>query len=591
MLFRSQLALDAGMTAPDGKPAPASAVQLSTSSLTVPAHDSAQVVVTSNTNHTGPDGQYTGRLTAQIASGGTLITTLAVQREVESYDLTVRHLDRAGAQTVDYLDTLVDRDATDASDNSQFPLHGDGYEYRVRVPKGRYLLDSWFGTQVDRKESTDLVLPQLDLSSDRTITLDARQAKPVKISVPDQRAGHDFTFAAYELVTPLFNFGAGVGAFGDLALFTGQVGPTVPGLTGNLHSEFAVGDPDEAGYTDSPVVYQLHWGKLDGYFDGFTKAVRDDELATLRPTITAGAGQSSAVWSAYRMSPRIGIEFGEAYRYTKLPATPTIRMTVADDFRWQPTVKYITDSGRIGFTRSAVTCRPGQTCASQWGNAVVTPVVADARLLQFQSLDAVNATDISRTGDSVGLSAAGADASGHVASKNGTFTLTRDGGTPTEVANDGTGAVDVPADEASYQLDLRTSAAPAGVSNKTLTSWRFTSTTTAAKSALPLWTISYRPNVDTTNTVRTGTTQLLPFELKPLLGAKVGTLTTVGLQTSTDSGMTWQPAKVRRTGPNRYVAIVTTPADAQAVAVRTTAADSLGNMVDQQIYQAYKLSH
>jgi hypothetical protein len=577
-----QLELEAVLTAPDGQPAPASALRLSTSSLTVPAQGSAEVVVTSDTNHSGPDGRYTGRLTARLASGETLTTTLAVQREVESYDVTVRHLDRTGAETSDYYDFLVDREATEEHDGSQLFLGGDGSEYVLRVPKGRYLLESWFGTETDRKESTDLVLPQLDVTSDRTITFDARQAKPVKISVPDQRAGNDFTFVSYELVTPLFNYGGGIGGFGDPVLFTGQVGASVPGLTSNIHSEFAVGTPDpEGGYTDSPVVYQLHWGKLDGAFDGFTRAVRDSELATLRPTMTAGAGQPTAMWSAMRVSPRVGIDFLEAYKYTKLPATPTVRMTVADDFRWQPNVQYYADNARSGFTQSEVTCRAGRTCASRWGDAVVTPVVADASLLEFQSLDTVNRTDLSRAGDVLTLSAAGGDGSGHIARRTGAFTLSPDGGTHVKAPNDGTATVDVSPDEATYALDLVTTGSPLGLSTRTVTSWRFTSGTTATKTALPLWTVNYRA----------GMAHLLPFELKPLLGAKVGTLTTVGLQTSTDDGATWQPAKVRRTGLNRYVAEVSTRADAQTVSVRTTAADSHGNTVDQEIDQAYELRH
>ncbi|MFI6832084.1 hypothetical protein ACIBG5_33605 [Kribbella sp. NPDC050241] len=579
------LALEAELTAPDGAPAAESAVQLSASSLTVPAHGTAEVVVTSNTNHTGPDGQYTGRLTARLASGDTLTTTLAVLREVESYDLTVRHLDRTGAQTSGYYDFLIDRDATEGHDGSQEFLGGDGSEYKVRVPKGHYLLESVFGVYAESKESIDLVLPQLDVTADRTITFDARQAKPVRLSVQDQRAGNGFTIAAFELVTPLFNRGGGIGGTGDPALFVGQIGPTVPGLTSTLHSEFGVGTPTPDGeYIDSPVVYHLNWSKLDGYFDGFTKAVRDSELATLRPTITAGAAETTAAWFAWRISPRIGIDFGETYRYTKLPATPTIRVTVADDFRWQPQVRY-SGSDPLGFTQSAVTCQAGRTCPSQWGDTVVTPVAAHARLLQFQSFDAVNQTDLSRAGDVLTLSAAGADGSGHVARRTGTFTVSPDGDTRVKVPNDGTATVDVSPDEATYKLDLVTVGSPLGVSTRTISSWRFRSGTTATKTALPLWTVGYRPAVET------GATHMLPFELKPLLGAKVGPLTTVGLQTSTDDGATWQPAKVRGTGLNRYVAEISTPAGAQTVSVRTTAADGQGNTVDQEIDQAYKLHH
>ncbi|MET9272950.1 S8 family peptidase [Kribbella sp. NPDC003557] len=586
-----ELTLAASLTGPDGKPAPAAALRLSTESLTVPAHSTAKAVVTSNTATPGPDGQYTGRLIARSGSGAALTTTLAVRREVESYDLTVRHLDRSGAPTTDQVDSLVDRDATEAQDRSRMYLQGTGSQYTIRVPKGHYLLDSVIGLNGAANESTSLVMPKLDLTSDRTVTLDARRAKPVQITVPDRRAANVSTMAAYELKTPLFNFGGGVGGFQAPKLFTGQLGPSVAGLTTSVRSEFSQGTQNPDGeYVDSPVVYQLNWSKLDGFLNGFVKAVSDTELTTLRPTMLATSGQGTALLSAMRMSPNINIDFGGSYRYTKLPATPIIRMTVADDFRWQPRVSYVAGDQRIGFTQSEVACQPGKTCSSQWGNTVVTPVQADARLLAFGSLDLANATEFSRTGNTLTLKAAGADGSGHVARIGGKFTLTPKGGSPTTVENDGEGSVEVGAGDASYQLELATDGSPLGVSTRTKTSWRFTSGATAATKALPLWTVSYHPESNGSRSVRTGAVRHLPFEFASLPGAPVGALTAVDLQTSTDAGKTWQHAKLHHTGTSRYVAEITTPADAKTVSVRTTATDTRGNTVAQQIDDAYNLS-
>ncbi len=587
----ANLTLDARLTDPNGQQAPETAVQLSTKELTVPAHGTAQVVVTSNTNHGGPDGQYVGKLTAQVASGGSLTTTLAVLREAESYDLTVRHLDRTGAPTTDYYDTLIDRDATDARDGSQFGLN-DGEGYRIRLPKGRYLLESFFGTEVDAKESTQLILPKLDLTADRSIVIDARAAKPVKITVPGRQARNNFTHVSYELVTPRFTWGGGMGGYGDPVLFTAQLGATVPNLSGNLHSEFATVAPDTDGvYWDSPVVYQLNWSKLNGSFDGFTKSVRDSELATVRPTFTAGARPADAVWSATRISPRIGIDFVHPYPYRKLPATPAIKVTIADDFRWSPSLRYYDDTGRNSFGRHAITCRAGQTCAVAWGNAVVTPVLAEAWTAPFQSDRTVNSTDLSRTGDTLTFAAEGGDASGHVHySGRRTFTLSRDGGTPVEVPPGEPSTIDVPAGPASYHLELTTTdSGPLDLSDHTRTAWTFKSGTTSSKSPLPLWTIAYHPPVDATNIVHAGPTHQLPFTLKPLLEAKVGHLTTVTLQTSTD-GTTWHPAEVRRTSPGKYIATITTPANPTTISLQTTATDINGNTITQQINNAYPLT-
>ncbi|MEU4190900.1 S8 family serine peptidase [Kribbella sp. NPDC026611] len=590
-----QLSLATSFNGPDGKPAPAGALQLSTSSLAVPAHGAAQVVVTSNTNHTGPAGQYTGTLTATPASGSPLTTTLAVRTEQESYNLTIKHLDRAGKPTTDYYDFLPDRDATDGHDNTQMFLRGDeNGVLRIRLPKGRYLLESVFGLADDAKESSDLVLPKLDLTADRTFTVDAREARPLKVSVPEPGARRGSLISSYELVTPISNYGGGIGTFAeDGQLYTGQLGPTVPGLTGNLVADFATVLPDEGGTVhDSPVVYQLNWSKLDGYFNGFTKAVRDDELTTLRPKLVAGAAGSGAVWYAWRISPRINIDFPLSYLYTTLPYTPTIRMTVADDFTWSPRVAYSAPGSgtpALRLSSVAVSCRAGRSCVDVWGQAVLTPVVPDARVAGFGTIPGTNLTDLSRTGDKVVLSAGGADAAGHVgyAAGSGTFTLTPDGGTPVEVPNDGSGtSVDMPTSEAAYQLSLATDGAAAlGVSTKSLTTWRFKSGTTTAKTALPLWTVQYRPVVDLTNTTRS---LVLPLQVQPVIGAKVGRLATVGLQTSTDDGQTWQAATVRRVGDGRYVAVVA--AGAGAVSLKTTAADSAGNKVEQVISHAYNLS-
>lgn len=56
----AKLTLQATATTPDGKPAPAGALKLSATSLTIPAGGTASVSVTSDTRHSGPDGVYSG---------------------------------------------------------------------------------------------------------------------------------------------------------------------------------------------------------------------------------------------------------------------------------------------------------------------------------------------------------------------------------------------------------------------------------------------------------------------------------------------------------------------------------------------------
>ncbi len=59
--------------------------------MTVPAGGTATVQATSNTKHSGPDGLYSGRITA-TAGGTSVIAPVGVNKEVESYTLTVEQV-------------------------------------------------------------------------------------------------------------------------------------------------------------------------------------------------------------------------------------------------------------------------------------------------------------------------------------------------------------------------------------------------------------------------------------------------------------------------------------------------------------------
>ena len=110
----------------------------------------------------------------------------------------------------------------------------------IRLPKGHYLLDSTIGTERDAAESSNVVQPKLDLTSDQTVTIDARQAKPVSISVPDPTARNSFTTVSYTLQIGAGSWTSGIaGTLGSVRLFTAQLGPSVPELSGEVRSQWA----------------------------------------------------------------------------------------------------------------------------------------------------------------------------------------------------------------------------------------------------------------------------------------------------------------------------------------------------------------
>jgi hypothetical protein len=65
------------------------------------------------------------------------------------------------------------------------------------------------------------------------------------------------------------------------------------------------------------------------------------------------------------------------------------------------------------------------------------------------------------------------------------------------------------------------------------------------------------------------------------------TFTSLAAWTSVDSGRTWTPLPVSRTGPHRFTARLPLPVGGQSVSLRVDAAAAGGSAIDQTIIDAY----
>ncbi|MFF3958001.1 S8 family serine peptidase [Streptomyces sp. NPDC001890] len=169
----------AGETAPP----PNGMFTLSANSVTVPANSTASVTVTYHPE-LGAVGDYTGVITATGADGTAIRTTVGATKDVPTVDLTLNTIDRnggpAGAElTVFDLDNGVVRQV--------FPQDGTK---TVALPQGRY---SVMGLVYTKDKATGLAVsntlagePVVDLKADRTITMDARLGKEVKVTTPKE---------------------------------------------------------------------------------------------------------------------------------------------------------------------------------------------------------------------------------------------------------------------------------------------------------------------------------------------------------------------------------------------------------------------
>ncbi|MFF3729141.1 S8 family serine peptidase [Streptomyces sp. NPDC002476] len=167
----------AGETAPP----PDGIFTLSANSVTVPANSTASVTATYHPE-LGAVGDYTGIITATAADGTAIRTTVGATKDVPTVDLTLNTIDRNGDPASGEL-AVFDLDNGVVSE--VFPQGGTK---TVALPQGRY---SVMGMVYTKDKATGLAVsntlagePVVDLKADRTITMDARLGKEVKVSTP-----------------------------------------------------------------------------------------------------------------------------------------------------------------------------------------------------------------------------------------------------------------------------------------------------------------------------------------------------------------------------------------------------------------------
>ncbi|MFI6061964.1 S8 family serine peptidase [Streptomyces sp. NPDC051286] len=156
---------------------------LSANSVTVPANSTASVTVTYHPE-LGAVGDYTGIITATAADGTAIRTTVGATKDVPTVDLTLNTIDRNGNPAVGEL-TVFDLD--NGVVRQFYPQDGTK---TVALPQGRYsvmgdvyMLDKATGQALSHTLAGE---PVVDLKANRTITMDARLGKEVKVTTPKE---------------------------------------------------------------------------------------------------------------------------------------------------------------------------------------------------------------------------------------------------------------------------------------------------------------------------------------------------------------------------------------------------------------------
>jgi hypothetical protein len=368
-------------------------------------------------------------------------------------------------------------------------------------------------------------------------------------------------------------------------LFSASLGEPVPDDQFSAYLGTDLGRPDGAGgFRDSPYSYGLVNTRTGSYFDGFSRAAKQSELATVTSGLSASAPDQKAVWINRAYLPDGSETVGASFE-RELPATMT-RYLEAGPVQWQGELSE-QRTNEWGFPENLVTLlgdwqeySAGTTSVDRWNAAVFGPSAktgwatrSKARLSAYLPLF----SDV-------------AGHSGYSKTDSAASRLYRAGELVYESAEDGRVDVsDLPAEEAEFRLEMSaTRPSVSGLSTRIDAEWTFRSAAGEQASGLPLWTVRYRPPVNAENVATRHAVMLLPVELVPVPGSPVGKPRSVRIQVSGDDGAHWTDATVRSAGGNRYLAVFPGLAGSH-VSLKATMADSAGNTTTQTVIRGYQL--
>jgi subtilisin family serine protease len=588
---------------PDGLPASAGMFTVAPSSITVPAGGEASATLTADTRVPGALGVYSGAL---VATGGAVRvrTPLAVDKEAERYNLTIRHLDRRGLVPVDYTTNVQSLDTVTGG-----PSFDPDGTLTLRLPAGRYHLYSVIHTPTAAGplDVAALAQPLFVLERDSELVLDARKAKPMRVRVPESSARSAAAVVLYERRAP-----EGLGVLGALVapdldrIYTAQVGATVPPdeVVSSVNSQW--GKPGSAGlFFDSPYAYHLVWFERGRYWTGFDRTVKDRDLAVVhgeyRSPMPGRIGQVFA--GAFPTDGDIG---GSAFGFQfRLPFERT-EYYVADDARWQTEYQTIEPESGVFETshlKPLFELREGRRSTEVWGRAVYGPAFPDVEGSPSQWIyrhhgGGTGESSIEPAQDSDGIAISvpvyndfSEDHQGFSREDTGRTSLFLDGELIGESERSGLGDFGVPDADAEYRVEI-SGARPsyAEVSTEVSATWTFRSAHNPDETftPLPVMAIRFGPGFDEDHAARAGKHFLLPVWVQRQARSAPAKVRELDLDVSYDDGATWQRVPVGHVG-NVGLALLHHPQTEGFVSLRARATDSAGNTVSQTILRAYRL--
>ncbi|MFV5993846.1 S8 family peptidase [Streptomyces sp. NPDC056231] len=573
-LGTTDVTLDLALTAtgPKGKPAPAGFFTLGAEHVTVPAGGTAEVPLTVNTKLGGTaDGAYSAYVVA-TGGGQTVRTAAAVDREIESYDVTIKNIGRDGKPATYYDNTLTGLSGA-AAGVWLNPAGPDGTA-KVRAPRGGYVLSS--AVYVDpanvAKGADWITQPKLDVTKNLTVTLDARKTKPVTFTLP--ATGTKSLLAAPDLQLDSKDSGAGFGWLLNSykGFRTAHVGPKV--TDGSL-SQHWLGTWAKGSSTRYDVAVG---GPVTQAATGYTRKFTSSQLAKV--TIGLGASGMGKTGSVIAWGTLPGADGGWATSTEQpAPGTHTVYVSTADKVKWN--FDFEQQGGRFQQYEAEYslgdpqTLKAGKTYRKRVNTAVFGPALTEGYGFFRKDNEILGVLPLVADGNgNIGQSAYSSVKT--VLYRNGVkFAQNKD---PLE----GDTAFTVPSGAADYKVttSVQRNVRISAVSTRIDASWTFRSKKTRDFTELPASTVRFTPHVTLDSKVTAGRTASVPVKVQ---GAAAGkNLKSLTVYVSYNAGKTWNKVTVKSGRIS-----VKNPAKGKSISFKAKVTDKQGNTSSVSIYNAY----
>lgn len=272
----------------DGGTAPPEMLAVSPATVTVEAGGAATTTVTLDVTE-GGFGRYGGYLIGAVAGVDQVHTPVGFFKEAETYHLTIEGIARNGspASSTNFVDVV---DVDNLEDLWTSAAYRNG-EVTIRVPRGTYhvmgFIDT-YGGHGESVQSRSLVgLPELAVTQDMTVVLDARDARPVRIDTPAHEDAAPFgpsRVGAYREAARGGGIARTVSASGWLPTYAVETPPVTRGDF-EFYIRTRIAAPPVAAELTSPVAAPLHPRPMAG--------TPPHDGARELPLVWAGSGEES----------------------------------------------------------------------------------------------------------------------------------------------------------------------------------------------------------------------------------------------------------------------------------------------------------